>query len=323
MSMRMKPMNECPIWPGSSANIQVLDTDARLRVESARAGGEYEISILARDSIEGWDDGARARLTTWLVDQRLLGVRSPMVTQEIVEYAKTKRPLYPWERAERLLRFIFGRMKTIGDHADVRRDDPEPYAWSESTTLEEVFYLFGYLEQNKWIDNRFFADGGFNGRVTVDGYAKLAEQQINADSSQAFVAMWFDGSMNEAYETGIGPAIETAGYHPIRIDQKLDVNKIYDEIVAEIRRSRFLVADVTHGNDGARGGVYFEAGFAMGLDLPVIFTCRIDMVDKLHFDTRQFAHIVWGTPEELRDGLKHRILARIGEGPLHNPAGQS
>ena len=101
----------------------------------------------------------------------------------------------------------------------------------------------------------------------------------------------------------------------MRIDKNLNVDKIDDEIIAEIRRSRFLVADFTHGEDGARGGVYYEAGFAYGLRLPVIYSCRKDMVDKLHFDTRQYYHIIWETPEELRDGLAQRIEARIGAGP--------
>ena len=127
--------------------------------------------------------------------------------------------------------------------------------------------------------------------------------------------MWFDDSMNEAFDKGIQPAIEDAGYRALRIDLKPDVDKIDDEIIAEIRRSRFLVADFTHGEKGARGGVYFEAGFAFGLGKPVIYTCRADMVDDLHFDTRQYAHIIWNTPEELREGLNNRIGARIGESP--------
>ena len=70
----------------------------------------------------------------------------------------------------------------------------------------------------------------------------------------------------------------------------------------------FLVADFTHGEGGARGGVYFEAGFAYGLGIPVIYTCRADMVDKLHFDTRQYAHILWERSEDLRDALRNRIV---------------
>jgi nucleoside 2-deoxyribosyltransferase len=54
------------------------------------------------------------------------------------------------------------------------------------------------------------------------------------------------------------------------------VNDINDEIIAQIRRSRFMVCDLT----GHRGGVYFEAGFAYGLGMPVIYTCRKDWCDE-------------------------------------------
>ena len=68
--------------------------------------------------------------------------------------------------------------------------------------------------------------------------------------------MWFDESTNDAYEFGIEPAIEQAGYNPLRIDRNEHINKIDDEIIEEIRRSRFVVADFSQGPDGARGGVY-------------------------------------------------------------------
>ncbi len=121
--------------------------------------------------------------------------------------------------------------------------------------------------------------------------------------------------MDEAFDQGIKPAIEGTGYKPLRIDQKEHVNKIDDEIIAELRRSRFVVADFTHGEDGARGGVYYEAGFAHGLERPVFFTCRKDKMKTLHFDTNHFNHIVWTDPADLREKLKNRILAVIGEGP--------
>lgn len=127
--------------------------------------------------------------------------------------------------------------------------------------------------------------------------------------------MWFKDEMSGAFERGIEPAIEGSGYATMRIDRKEHLAKVDEEIIAEIRRSRFLVADFSHGDDGARGGVYFEAGFAHGLGIPVIYTCRKSDIDKLHFDTRQYNHIVWETPEELRTALKNRILAVIGEGP--------
>lgn len=135
--------------------------------------------------------------------------------------------------------------------------------------------------------------------------------------------MWFNESMNEAFDDGIDPGIRDAGYEPLRIDRKEHNNKIDDEIIAEIRRSRFVVADFTCPTTElankteplARGGVYYEAGFAQGLGLPVIWTCRKNMIGYVHFDTRQYAHIDWETPEELRDKLSKRISATLGDGP--------
>ena len=125
--------------------------------------------------------------------------------------------------------------------------------------------------------------------------------------------MWFNDQTQEAYEKGIAPAVIGAGYSPLRIDKKEHVNKIDDEIVAEIRRSRFLVADFTCEPEKSRGGVYFEAGFALGIGLPVIFTCRKDELgkDKTHFDIEHFNHVVWNAENELSRKLELRIRATL------------
>ena len=108
-----------------------------------------------------------------------------------------------------------------------------------------------------------------------------------------------------------------AGFQPFRIDDKHHNHKICDEIVAEIRRSRFLVADFT----GHRGGVYYEAGFAAGLGLPVIFTCRKDDLKDLHFDVLGPSHTIdRKDPQDLADRLEARICATIGDGPKRLPA---
>jgi nucleoside 2-deoxyribosyltransferase len=121
--------------------------------------------------------------------------------------------------------------------------------------------------------------------------------------------------MREAYTGGFEPGIRQAGYGPLRVDGVEHVAKIDDEIIAQIRRSRFVVADFT----GHRAGVYFEAGFALGLNLPVIWSCRRDEIGKLHFDIRQFDCIDWTEPGDLADRLQKRIEAVIGAGPRKPP----
>ena len=63
------------------------------------------------------------------------------------------------------------------------------------------------------------------------------------------------------------------------------------------------------------GGVYFETGFAMGLNIPIIWTCKETSMHDLHFDTRQYPHIVWTSSADLYTKLKARIGALIGDGP--------
>ncbi|MBI3048828.1 MAG: hypothetical protein HYY76_11035 [Acidobacteria bacterium] len=122
--------------------------------------------------------------------------------------------------------------------------------------------------------------------------------------------MSFSDELEPAWQNGIRPALEETGYQPIRIDKVEHNEKICDRILAEIRRSGIVVADFT----GNRGGVYFEAGFAMGLGLPVIWSVRNDELGKVHFDTRQYNHITWTDPEELRKKLANRIGAILGRG---------
>ena len=136
----------------------------------------------------------------------------------------------------------------------------------------------------------------------------------------AFVAMWFNEATDSAWLGGIKPAIEQCGYDATRIDAVPHNGPIVDKILAEIRDSRFLVCDLT--TDGAdRGGVYFEAGFAMGLGMEVIFTFRDEPDSKgPHFDVAQYNQVRWTTPEELQERLQDRIVATIGRGPHAPPA---
>jgi hypothetical protein len=152
--------------------------------------------------------------------------------------------------------------------------------------------------------------------VTMHGWEHLEEvRRQGRASTRCFVAMWFDDSMNEVYEQAIASAITQAGYDPLRIDKFEHVNRIDDEIIGQIKRSRFMVADFT----GQRHGVYFEAGLMLGIGRTVIWMCRKEHLTKedgLHFDIRQFNFIAYESVGEAKKRLYDRILAIEGEGPL-------
>lgn len=279
-------------------------------------------------------DRQKAYLTTWLMEQRRLGAAEPTVTSEDVSRAKSATPKGLTSRRDGLLQTVLEKVPVLGEslkynerylYVSVGSTNSHWAMWyylmaaTESVKFDEVETLIAFARQQGLLD----ADG-YQLKLTFDGFSRLDEIGSQSSSSiQAFVAMWFGSEVAQAYNEGIAPAVIDAGYQPMRIDQKEHNNKIDDEIIAEIRRSRFLVADFTCGLVEAegvttaipRGGVYYEAGFAQGLGIPVIWCCREDHINHVHFDTRQFNHITWKTPEELREKLRNRIGAVIGDGP--------
>jgi nucleoside 2-deoxyribosyltransferase len=181
-------------------------------------------------------------------------------------------------------------------------------------------------EELQWLVNECLRGGGFLSKGRVDGDVVISPsgwreigrlQQVNVASGMGFVAMSFRDEFTPLYAHGIEPGIQAAGYNAIRVDRKEHNNRIDDEIIASIKQSRFLVADFTLN----RGGIYFEAGFAMGLGLPVIWLAREDQLAEVHFDNRQYNFITWceGTWDELCDRLRFRIEATIGHGPFIRP----
>jgi hypothetical protein len=164
---------------------------------------------------------------------------------------------------------------------------------------------------------RGYLDGDLGGlALTMSAWERLEEIKKAAHASiRCFVAMWFDDSMKNTYEQAIAAAISDAGYEPLRIDRHEHVNRIDDEIIGQIRRSRFMVADFT----GQRHGVYFEAGLMLGTGRTVIWMCRKDELAReggLHFDVRQFNFIAYESDDDARKRLRDRILAVEGEGPV-------
>ncbi|HET6324821.1 MAG TPA: hypothetical protein VFG04_08980 [Planctomycetaceae bacterium] len=215
------------------------------------------------------------------------------------------------DRAYALLESIERKTQHVGQNVDL--DEPELTAASFARNFEEVFYFVRHLKETGRIEGELFQSGGGSFRVTPTGFEELeGRRRSNLDSEKAFVAMSFDDSLTAAWLTGIKPAIEAAGFDALRIDWDEHNEDINNRIKARIRESRFIVADCTLH----RNGVYFEAGFAMGLGLPVIWLCRKDEFNKTHFDANHYRYTLWDKPEDICKPLEDRIVGTIGAGPL-------
>jgi hypothetical protein len=148
-----------------------------------------------------------------------------------------------------------------------------------------------------------------NFRITFEGlnyYLKITTEGEN--SNKCFIAMSFKPETIEIRQA-IKEALEETDFEPILIDeQNIDSDKtINDAIIANLKKCKFCIADFTfHSN-----GVYFESGFALGQGKKVIYTCRQDEFSNAHFDIRPLQHIIFDTPEDLKQKLKNKIEAWI------------
>jgi len=156
-------------------------------------------------------------------------------------------------------------------------------------TLESQFYgLIKILNEYQFIEHALLPDNASRLTLTARGWQEVNEYLKSKEKlPQAFIAMFFNSKMINVREK-IKQAVNDCGYVPVLIDEKQFNEFIVPEILFEINRSRFIIADFT----GNRNGVYFEAGYARGLNIPVIFSCKEkDDFENVHFDTKQMNHI--------------------------------
>jgi hypothetical protein len=134
-----------------------------------------------------------------------------------------------------------------------------------------------------------------NAALTIDGWRRHAElMRDGARSAHAFMAMKFgDGEMDHVFSEFMRPAVAQTGFDlRTTVGDHQTAGSIDNRMRVEIRTSRFVLCDLTHGNQGA----YWEAGFAEGLGRPVIYTCRRDVLETpkaVHFDTDHQLIIKW------------------------------
>lgn len=330
----------CPIW-GTQA--ELLDQrGAKKLIASARAGGRYWITDTAAAILRSWP--SRDWRAVALTEEIYLANRSGAtlaVDSRVLEGLKLLKPLSALDQFRRFLQLIADFHPEVGDYFDWTRE-------YSAIALEILAAVRASAESNygtaRMRADLFFVEAIKAGylirdpasdhlsRISTEGWEHIESLAATGSGKQIFVAMWFGtDEQTRLWKEGIEPGIIAAGYTPLRIDNKAHNGKIDDQIIAEIRKSRAVIVDMTCGlakplnwssaaEIGApRGGVYYEAGYAMGLGLPVIWTVKNDIADVenvVHFDIRQYAQIRWRSDQlkDFAEKLRYRIEATLGRG---------
>ena len=313
----------CPVCTNEEAEVATHSTRNAWVVDCPQCG-QFTISRSAAVDLRGEDDSKRWKISAWINE-----FVPPVITSTDIELALASAVPSLHHRVDRMLRWIAMAfppgvqfsMSDLGggsfwEHSANERVDSSDESHSSShltavgwnKTIEETWFMVTEVLCHEM--GLLVSQNNHEYQVSPKGLLYL-EGRRESVSTIGFCAMWFSPEVLPLWTQVIEPATRAAGYEPLRIDSKQHNGKIDDEIMASIRASRFVVSDFT----GNRGGVYYEAGFAHGLGLPVIFMCREG--DELHFDIRQYNCIFWKPEnlEEARSQLKNRILATLGQGP--------
>jgi hypothetical protein len=276
-----------------------------------RICGRYRITGSALHLLQETFHKEARQLASWTFHETRHGT-SPTINGETLRWIREYPKPDTRRRAEQYLGAV---IELLGGRLSGNFVPTEPLlkiaSWSakdaDAVALADYLIGLGAIQPHSSQERFLLAKGHMI-------FEELGAQR--AATSQVFVAMAFAPLLLPAFTDGLQRAITQAGYDALRIDRSEHDQKIDDRIVAEIRRSAFVVADFTEH----RGGVYYESGFAHGLGKRVIFTCRQDQLANLHFDVRQYNTIPWENPVDIVKPLQNRILAIFGAGPMRRDA---
>lgn len=297
----------CPICELPGQNVTTRDYGERLSVNCRRCG-TFEITKTAALTVKNSKSHA---ISAWIRDRNELGLDHPELNSDLIKDVISIAPEYHVAEKQLLaLRAIERRTQYPGQNVILIPHLDYPLSWSENKN--EFTYLIGSLIDRKFllITNSERTDFCFEVSISPDGWNFLEEHsKSSVVSTQAFVAMSFDPALKPVWEDGIRPALKRSGFEGYRVDMQPHNDRIDVKIMSEIQKSRFLVADVT----GQRPGVYFEAGYAIGLGIPVIWCVNNADLKNVHFDTRQYFHITWENSSELSERLYDSVSVIISE----------
>jgi hypothetical protein len=217
----------------------------------------------------------------------------------------------PTQQATNLLRFIGDRVLKTGEPLNDLRGGFRAVIGAPSVRAAEAI-LFE-LKRRGLLTGLFIQ--GANGvafqdvEPTLAGWERYEREIVGRAAGRiAIIAMKFgDPELDVFVDTVVKVAVAEAGYELERVSDRPRAGVIDQIMRVKIRDAPFVIADLTHDNNGA----YWEAGFAEGLGKPVIYLCQTDKWarTKTHFDTAHCETIDWHSDNA--DQFRERLVAII------------
>ena len=139
------------------------------------------------------------------------------------------------------------------------------------------------------------------------GQAVTTNSSVSAETDYeegyAFIAMAIDpeDSQLEDVLDSIKAAAGKCGVHAERVDEVQSNHRITDRILESLEKAQFVIVDLTY----AKPNVFYEAGYAQGLNKTPIYIARDGT--ELEFDLKDYPIIFFKNLRELKISLEYRL----------------
>jgi hypothetical protein len=293
----------CPIC-GSAWQLDPMPDAVRAKCKSCGTLKIDEVFLKTLSSRLSQNPQFTWRLRHWLWSRTDLS-QPVELTAQLFERIVTVPLPPPREQADNLIRWLGdslreppGRRLPIGS--------PDHLAGIiGALDVEGLNYVISWL-QKSGLTNVVTMPRARDIWLTFDGWDHYEDlQKSHAEGPIAFMAMPFNNQLLECVFTDcLAPAVRRAGFDLRRIIDKQPAGVIDDQLRVAIRKSRFLISELTGRNPGA----YWEAGYAEGLGKPVIYTCQKSFFEnpetKPHFDANHCVTVIWDESQLNEAGSK-------------------
>lgn len=310
----MQYIDKCPICKSTDYNLFVDKGDTEY-ILNCQICGRYRIDIsLANDTSNLMSHDDLYMVSGVLRELDLTGIDLPYITNsnlhEFMKHNLVPDLNDPSDKAKKLIKQMRKRSNYYGAVVDLHYSVDYPLAYAKNE--DEMEAIVRLLVNKGLFENtdKYSVRGSYRAILTAEAWDVANKiNKIVTDSSQAFIATWFDDSMDDSI-VAIEQAVLVSGYKPVCIKYEKFSEKIIDKALNEIRKSKFVVVDLT----GGRNSVFFEAGFAVGLELECIYVFKKNTEinnNNLEFYVKHYQCYQYESGDELKELLVNAIGARI------------
>jgi hypothetical protein len=228
--------------------------------------GRFTLMGTAANVVGSLSQHRRAMLSHRLRCQQAPDRSPPQIFETDFSVLDLDAPLpTPVEQIDRLVTWVGDHQASVSESASATPAELSAWIGAAITPRDLTAGLSWILRQRDLLDLIEYADngrGGFTLGLKMSGWNRYeANKRSQIETSTAFMAMQFDPDLIRIVENHFKPAVARAGFELRLLTDSQPAGLIDDQLRVALRTARFVVADLTHANNGA----YWRPALPKGL----------------------------------------------------------